>query len=172
MRIEYFFLCSFVAIFCIDIRLSNPIGCSYVYVVSVLGGTGGDSLLYFQISKFSFNAKNQRNLSASEQQYLAGNALRSEIRLIHSQPYPLYGRYRRPLLRPLPSILFSRPAFNPLQKAWWKTLSLLYPPGEGIQKNTPGERIFRAKHRAEFHGRVQLQFVHRSMTPQNASSVL
>lgn len=49
---EHIFMFACKRVYRKDIRLSNPIGCSLSLTVSVLGGTGGDSLSPFNNSNF------------------------------------------------------------------------------------------------------------------------
>lgn len=77
------FLCSFVSVYLQRYKAIKSHLCTHTrYDCSSLARTGGDSLSCFIYNLISFkkNAKEQRNLPASEAQYLARNARRSEIR--------------------------------------------------------------------------------------------
>lgn len=140
------FLCSFEAVNRNDIRLSNPIGYSYVYVVSVLGGTGGDSLLYLSNIKYSFeHAKNQRNLFASEQQYLTSNARRSEIRRILTQSLSQRATSLRTAIRFHHRIALSRSYQSPFQE----NRTVLPTVGKTEPTQLPRQRLHSTERRAQ-----------------------
>lgn len=116
--------------------------------VNVLGGTGGDSLLYFIFFKFhSIYAKNNENLHASEQQYLARNAHRCENRLFspRKQPRALIVQPRSTSICLIPAGEFSRITKDSYQEAH----APLRGPGKNRQSLSPGKRLFRGKRRPQ-----------------------